>query len=74
VLAFRRVSDFPTTVIPHGLQIGDDREEDARWFRVSGDTVLVTSAMLARRGALRTPVFPLLSGRSRQAGKVQRAE
>ncbi|HEY6918352.1 MAG TPA: sugar phosphate nucleotidyltransferase [Tabrizicola sp.] len=64
----------PRTVIPHGLQIGDDREEDARWFRVSGDTVLVTSAMLARRGALRTPVFPLLSGRSRQAGKVQRAE
>ena len=49
----------PNTVIPHGLQIGEDPEEDARWFRVSGDTVLVNSAMLARRGALRTPVFSL---------------
>lgn len=52
----------PNTVIPHGLHIGEDPEEDARWFRVSGETVLVTSAMLARRGALRTPMFSLFHG------------
>lgn len=52
----------PNTVVPHGLHIGDDPEEDRRWFRVSGDTTLVTSAMLARRGAMRTPVFSLFSG------------
>ena len=61
----------PGTVVPHGLQIGDDPEEDRRWFRVSGETTLVTSAMLARRGALRTPVFQLLSGRAGQSRKAQ---
>ena len=62
----------PGTVIPHGMQIGDDPEEDKRWFRVSGDTTLVTSAMLARRGALRTPVFSLFSGQQGRFTKAQR--
>lgn len=44
----------PSTIIPEGLHIGDDRAEDQRWFRVSGETTLVTSAMLARRAAERT--------------------
>lgn len=61
----------PGTVVPHGLQIGDDPVEDRRWFRVSGDTTLVTSAMLARRGALRTPVFSLFSGKPSTARKSQ---
>ena len=61
----------PNTVIPHGLQIGEDPDEDRRWFRVAGDTTLVTSAMLARRGALRTPVFSLFSGRPGAIGKIQ---
>lgn len=43
----------PGTVIADGTRIGEDPEEDRRWFRVSGDTTLVTSAMLARRAALR---------------------
>lgn len=62
----------PGTVVPHGMQIGEDPEEDRRWFRVSGDTTLVTSAMLARRGALRTPVFSLFPGQSRLFSKTQR--
>lgn len=62
----------PGTVIPHGMQIGDDPDEDKRWFRVSGDTTLVTSAMLARRGALRTPVFSLFPGQSLLFSKTQR--
>lgn len=62
----------PGTVVPHGMQIGEDTEEDRRWFRVSGDTTLVTSAMLARRGALRTPVFSLFPGQSRLFSKTQR--
>jgi glucose-1-phosphate adenylyltransferase len=44
----------PGTIIPDGLHIGEDRTEDQRWFRVSGDTTLVTSAMLARRAAERS--------------------
>ncbi len=64
----------PNTVIPHGLHIGDDPEEDARWFRVSGETTLVNSAMLARRGASRTPVFPLFHGGPTLPRKVQRAQ
>lgn len=64
----------PNTVVPHGLQIGEDPEEDARWFRVSGETTLVTSAMLARRGALRTPVFSLWSGKRGGLRKFQGAQ
>jgi glucose-1-phosphate adenylyltransferase len=52
----------PGTVIPQGLQIGDDPDEDRRWFRVSGNTTLVTSAMLARRGTMRRPGLSLLPG------------
>lgn len=64
----------PNTVIPHGLHIGEDPEEDARWFRVDGETTLVNSAMLARRGALRTPVFSLFHGAPTGARKVQGAQ
>lgn len=45
----------PGTRIPHGLVVGEDPEEDARWFRRDGRTVLVTQAMLDRREALRVP-------------------
>lgn len=42
----------PDTHIPGGMVIGEDRDEDARWFRRTPDgTVLVTAAMLARREA-----------------------
>lgn len=64
----------PNTVIPHGLHIGEDPEEDARWFRVAGETTLVNSAMLARRGALRTPVFSLFHGSVAGPRKVQGAQ
>lgn len=40
----------PGAVVPDGLVIGDNPDDDRRWFRVIGDgTVLVTPAMLARR-------------------------
>lgn len=64
----------PNTVIPHGVSIGEDPEEDARWFRISGDTTLVNSAMLARRGALRTPVFSLFHGGPSLPRKTQRVQ
>lgn len=56
----------PGTAIPEGLVIGEDAEEDARWFRVSdGGTTLITTAMLARRHDLRAhqrgPALPPLS-------------
>lgn len=42
----------PETHIPGGMVIGEDRDEDARWFRRTPDgTVLVTAAMLAAREA-----------------------
>mgnify|MGYP000851750400 FL=1 len=47
----------PGTILPDGLRIGEDRAEDQRWFRVAGDTVLVSSAMLARRAADRVRSF-----------------
>ena len=38
--------------IPQGLVVGEDPEEDARWFRVSsGGVTLITQAMLDRRAA-----------------------
>lgn len=64
----------PNTVIPQGLHIGEDPQEDARWFRVSGETVLVNSAMLARRGALRTPVLSMFTGGPRLPRKPQRVQ
>lgn len=57
----------PGTAIPDGLVAGEDRAEDARWFRVTeAGTTLITTAMLARRHALRgsgpvpRPALPLL--------------
>ncbi|SFI29030.1 glucose-1-phosphate adenylyltransferase [Albimonas pacifica] len=36
--------------IPRGLVVGEDRAEDARWFRVSeGGVILITADMLRRR-------------------------
>ena len=38
--------------IPRGLVVGEDPEEDAKWFRVSeGGITLITQAMLDRRAA-----------------------
>ena len=38
--------------IPEGLVVGEDPEEDAKWFRVSeGGVTLITKDMLARRAA-----------------------
>lgn len=38
--------------IPEGLIVGEDPEEDAKWFRVTeGGVVLITQAMLDRRAA-----------------------
>jgi glucose-1-phosphate adenylyltransferase len=38
--------------IPRGLVVGEDPEEDAKWFRVSdGGVALITQAMLDRRAA-----------------------
>lgn len=42
----------PDAHIPGGMVIGEDRDEDSRWFRrTPGGTVLVTAEMLARREA-----------------------
>jgi glucose-1-phosphate adenylyltransferase len=44
----------PGAVVPANLVVGDDPEEDARWFRVTpGGTTLVTAPMLAARAAAR---------------------
>ncbi len=40
-------------VVPEGLVIGEDPEEDARWFRrTESGITLVTQPMLDRRGEL----------------------
>jgi glucose-1-phosphate adenylyltransferase len=39
----------PGATVPEGMRIGEDPDEDARWFRVAGNTTLVTASMLARR-------------------------
>ncbi|WP_336512274.1 sugar phosphate nucleotidyltransferase [Paracoccus shandongensis] len=53
----------PGTRIPHGLVAGEDPDEDARWFRREGRTVLITQAMLDRREALRIPtILPARQG------------
>jgi glucose-1-phosphate adenylyltransferase len=44
-----RVIVAPGTAIPEGMSIGLDRAEDARWFRIDGETTLVTPQMLAHR-------------------------
>ncbi|NAZ38115.1 hypothetical protein [Rubellimicrobium sp. CFH 75288] len=44
----------PGAVIPAGLCVGEDPDEDRRWFRVApGGTTLITPSMLARRAAER---------------------
>jgi glucose-1-phosphate adenylyltransferase len=54
----------PGTALPTGLVVGEDRDEDSRWFRCSEDgSVLVTSAMLARRGAERPSWVSVSSSR-----------
>ncbi len=55
----RNVVVAPGAQVPLGLNIGHDPEEDSRWFRISGDTTLVTPAMLARRRAEKTPLYSL---------------
>ncbi|MFC3630693.1 sugar phosphate nucleotidyltransferase [Paracoccus angustae] len=53
----------PGTRVPHGLVVGEDPDEDARWFRREGRTVLITQAMLNRREALRIPaILPARQG------------
>ncbi|WP_194093997.1 sugar phosphate nucleotidyltransferase [Marivivens aquimaris] len=52
------------TEVPSGLVIGEDHDEDARWFRrTDGGTTLVTSEMLARRADQRTLMHPMSSQR-----------
>ncbi|ULB10368.1 NTP transferase domain-containing protein [Cereibacter azotoformans] len=55
----------PGTSVPAGLVIGEDADEDARWFRRTEEgTVLVTTQMLARRAADRgRPVAPFADSR-----------
>jgi glucose-1-phosphate adenylyltransferase len=39
-------------VIPRGLVVGEDPEDDARWFHVSpGGVTLITQDMIDRRAA-----------------------
>ncbi|RVV98460.1 ADP-glucose pyrophosphorylase [Mesobaculum littorinae] len=58
-----RLSDAivaPGTVIPFGLVVGEDEDEDATWFRrTSGGTTLITARMLARRAAERTRTYAI---------------
>lgn len=52
----------PDTHIPGGMIIGEDRDEDARWFRrTAGGTVLVTADMLHHREATRPRFRALVS-------------
>ncbi|MGR3512132.1 MAG: sugar phosphate nucleotidyltransferase [Paracoccaceae bacterium] len=54
----------PNTRITDSIVIGEDPEEDARWFRVTpGGTRLVTAAMLARHAEARNRSY-ILAGRS----------
>jgi glucose-1-phosphate adenylyltransferase len=49
----------PRTSIPAGIVVGEDPEEDARWFRrTEGGTVLITTAMIAKRGLNRPRTYP----------------
>ena len=42
----------PGAIVPAGLVVGEDPEEDARWFRVTpGGVTLITQPMLDRRAA-----------------------
>ncbi len=48
----------PGAKVPQGLVTGEDPDEDGRWFRREGRTVLVTQAMLDRRETMRSPIIP----------------
>ena len=42
----------PGAIVPAGLVVGEDAQDDARWFRVTpGGTTLLTAPMLAARAA-----------------------
>jgi glucose-1-phosphate adenylyltransferase len=48
----------PFAKLPQGLVVGEDPEEDARWFRVSeGGSVLITAEMAEKRAAKSRGVF-----------------
>ncbi|WP_245540351.1 sugar phosphate nucleotidyltransferase [Paracoccus zeaxanthinifaciens] len=57
----------PGCHVPADLVAGEDPSEDARWFRQSGDTLLITPAMLRRRDALRPRPAHVLRGMRRHA-------
>ncbi|WP_410216351.1 sugar phosphate nucleotidyltransferase [Paracoccus sp. (in: a-proteobacteria)] len=66
----------PGAHVPAGLVIGEDPEEDSRWFtRSPAGTVLITAAMLQRRAALRgerirpSAVASVTSSRSAPSGQ-----
>lgn len=64
----------PATCVPAGLVVGEDPDEDARWFRrTDGGTTLVTSTMLARRHAERPRSVPavLPFGKARFSARMQ---
>ena len=59
----------PGAIVPDGLVVGEDPEDDQRWFRVTrGGTALVTAAMLDRyreeRPRLHLITLPFLPARS----------
>lgn len=57
-------------VVPDDLVIGEDPETDARWFRIAGDTTLVTRAMMARRAERTAAARPLFgTGLGRRFGR-----
>ena len=44
----------PGAIVPAGLVVGEDAQDDARWFRVTPQgTTLITAPMLAARAAER---------------------
>jgi len=48
----RRVVVDSSVVIPEGLVVGEDREQDSKWFRVTeSGTTLITQAMLDAKAA-----------------------
>ncbi|WP_229804650.1 sugar phosphate nucleotidyltransferase [Neogemmobacter tilapiae] len=50
----------PGTNVPAGLVVGEDPEEDARWFRrTEGGTTLITTQMIVRRAMSRPSRLPL---------------
>ena len=56
----------PRTSVPAGVVVGEDPDEDARWFRRTDDgTVLITTAMIANRGLNRPRTFPAVTPGSR---------